>query len=331
MASLSPTKVAKVHGYVQALSPMKQSSAGTSKYFTCEVTDGQSHRRAVGFDSKVRQKLAGFYERKMPVAIGNCQIKESPYSSSLEVVIRNSSDLHQSPLEFPMDVNTLSTDSTVTINLEELPQLSNFQKVSVTKVTDVHDVVKVKDLTKQEYSIADATSTSTIVVWEDSVGILSEGCSYKLSGLLVRTFGNEKFLSVPRDNFTITEIDDIGEVSVPAVANASNEHVTQAVVKGIKHLDVFRACYSCTGKVAETSEVLRDCTRCGVTQKIETCKLRFRGRVDLQSEGNLITVTAFTPILENICQTDDVTKAALLTSTPFNATINNNIVTSISH
>ena len=26
MASLSPTKVAKVHGYVQALSPMKQSS-----------------------------------------------------------------------------------------------------------------------------------------------------------------------------------------------------------------------------------------------------------------------------------------------------------------
>ena len=266
MASLSPTKVAKVQGYVQALSPMKQSSAGTSKYmyFTCEVTDGQSHRRAVGFDSKVHQKLAGFYERKMPVAIGNCQIKESPYSSSLEVVIRNSSDLHQSPLEFPVDVNTLSTDSTVTINLEELPQLSNFQK----------------------------------------------------------------YLSVPRDNFTITEIDDIGEV---AVANASNEHVTQAVVKGIKHLDVFRACYSCTGKVAETSEVLGDCTRCGVTQKIETCKLRFHARVDLQSEGNLITVTAFTLILENICQTDDVTKAALLTSTPFNATINNNIVTSISH
>ena len=132
MASLSPTKVAKVHGYVQALSPMKQSSAGTSKYFTCEVTDGQSHRRAVGFDSKVHQKLAGFYERKMPVAIGNCQIKQNPYSSSLD------SDLHQSPLEFPVDVNTLSTDSTVTINLEELPQLSNFQNVSVTiKVTDV--------------------------------------------------------------------------------------------------------------------------------------------------------------------------------------------------
>ena len=75
------------------------------------------------------------------------------------MVIRNSSDLHQSPLEFPVDVNTLSINSTLTINLEELPQLSN---VSVKiKVTDVQDVVKVKDLTKQEYSIADATSTST--------------------------------------------------------------------------------------------------------------------------------------------------------------------------
>ena len=101
MASLSPTKVAKVHGYVQALSPMKQSSAGASKYFTCEVTDGQSHRRAVGFDSKVHQKLAGFYERKMPVAIGNCQIKESPVWKWLYVI------LLQSPLEFPVDVNTL--------------------------------------------------------------------------------------------------------------------------------------------------------------------------------------------------------------------------------
>ena len=97
---------------------------------------------------------------------------------------------------------------------------------------------------------------------------LSEGCSYKLSGLIVRTFRNEKYLSVPRDNFTITEIDDIGEVSVPAVGNASNEHVTQAVVKGIKHLDVFRACYSCTGKVAETSEVLGDCTRYSNTSHI---------------------------------------------------------------
>ena len=127
----------------------------------------------------------------------------------------------------------------------------------------MHDVDKVKDLTKQEYSIADGTSTSTIVVWEDNVGILSEGCSYKLSGLIVCTFRNEKYLSVLRDNFTITEIDDITEVSVPAVANASNEHVTQAVVKGIKHVE---ACYFCTGKVAETSEVLGDCTRCGVTK-----------------------------------------------------------------
>ena len=101
---------------------------------------------------------------------------------------------------------------------------------SVVTVTDVHDVVKVR---LDQTTIADATSTSTIVVWEDNVGILSEGCSYKLSGLIVRTFCNEKYLSVPRDNFKITEIDDIGEVYVPAVANASNEHVAQAVVKGM--------------------------------------------------------------------------------------------------
>ena len=69
MTSLSPTKTAKVHGYVQALSPIKQNTKGTSKYFTCEATDGQMHRRAVGLYSKLHQKLSTFYEKKQP---GNC-------------------------------------------------------------------------------------------------------------------------------------------------------------------------------------------------------------------------------------------------------------------
>ena len=143
IASISPTKTGKVHGYVQALSLMKQNASGTSKYFTCEVTDRQTHRRAVGFDSKVHQKLACFYNNKVPVAIGNCQIKESLYSSNLEVIICNSSVLENHPLMFLlMSINQK-------LNLEDLPQLANFLRVTVKiKVIAVHDTVRVKNLTK---------------------------------------------------------------------------------------------------------------------------------------------------------------------------------------
>ena len=61
IASLSQSKSAKVHGYIQSLSPIKQSSSGSSKYFTCEVTDGTSSRRAVGFDNKIQ---LAFMKRK---------------------------------------------------------------------------------------------------------------------------------------------------------------------------------------------------------------------------------------------------------------------------
>ena len=44
-------------------------------------------------------------------------IARSNRAPSLEVVIRNSSDLHQSPLEFPVDVNMLSTDSTPLLSI----------------------------------------------------------------------------------------------------------------------------------------------------------------------------------------------------------------------
>ena len=67
-------------------------------------------------------------------------------------------------------------------------------------------------LIKQEYVITDSSGTSVIITWGDNTGVLQEEELYKLSGLLVRTFCNKKYLSVPRDNFTISCIDDIGEV-----------------------------------------------------------------------------------------------------------------------
>ena len=143
LADLSPTKRAKVHGHLETLSPVKDNVAGTRKYFTGKVTDGKVTRRIVGFDTKIHQSLLTYKAKKLPVALSNCQVKESNFSPDLEIIVRKSSDLQRSPLEFNIDPTTLESTKEVLITLDSLSGLTNFQQVSVKiKVIHLSDVVK---------------------------------------------------------------------------------------------------------------------------------------------------------------------------------------------
>lgn len=66
-----------------------------------------------------------------------------------------------------------------------------------------------KGLAKQECITADATGA---IFWEDNVGILEEGNSYKLSELMVRMYNSKKYLTIPKDNIQTTGIADIGDI-----------------------------------------------------------------------------------------------------------------------
>ena len=89
-----------------AVFPMKSSSSGSGiKYFDDQLMDSEKQRRWVGFDPKVHQKLLDFHERKKPVALSDCEVKMSKYSSDLEVVVQNSSELQRSPNKFDFDVS----------------------------------------------------------------------------------------------------------------------------------------------------------------------------------------------------------------------------------
>ena len=153
-----PSKHAKVHGVVTSLSHMKSNAAGTSRYFSGELTDGNSRRRIVGVDTNTHQKLTAFQEAKEPVLLTNCEVKESSYTSDLEA------GMQKSPVKFSVNIEELEIASPVIVPLNELPKLANFQTITIkVKVTDVSDVTNVNDLTKQEYTMADKTAASKIV------------------------------------------------------------------------------------------------------------------------------------------------------------------------
>ena len=193
-------------------------------------------------------------------------------------------------------------------------------------VVTAFDPTRVKDLTKQEYIIADATASSKIICWEENVGLIEEGHSYKLSGLNVRTFRNEKYLSVGKDGFSITEIDNIGEVSEVDCTTETKYKLHDTVIQGVKSLECFYSCYSCTAKVVRLSDLLGECTPCNTTQKFTTFKQRHCARVDLQTENSVTTVSIFSPDIA----LGGITKESLLTSEPFTASIANGIFTLVS-
>ena len=63
------------------------------------------------------------------------------------------------------------------------------------KVVSVREVKEVKSgLRKQDYIVGDATGAATVTLWEDNIGALKVGASYKLSGMMVTEFERKKTL-----------------------------------------------------------------------------------------------------------------------------------------
>ena len=86
------------------------------------------------------------------------------------------------------------------ITLDQLQGLQAYQRlnVNVKVVRDSEGVsmeVK-KGLRKQD--VGDATGSAKLTLWEHDIGLVKEGTSYKMAGLMVKTYYERKFLSKPK-------------------------------------------------------------------------------------------------------------------------------------
>ena len=68
------------------------------------------------------------------------------------------------------------------------------------------------NLFKQGLSIADATGTTCLTLWQDNIGTLETGKSYKMEGLFPRIFNNVNYLTPPKSGSLFTPVADIGHV-----------------------------------------------------------------------------------------------------------------------
>ena len=333
VSDMQVTKHARIHGVMTEISPMKDSKNGKSKYFNGKICDGKTSARFVCFDKKMHEKLSNITEKKQPLVLSNCEVKESKYSTGLEVVVRNTSEVLSSPKKMNVPDSMFAKTKGSLVTIEEVAQLSNYEVIAVqVKVLGEEEATEVKKgLIKQDYWIADASACCKIVTWEDNVGLLVVGESYKLSGLVVRTFNGKKYLSVQTEGFVATKIDDIGVVAEVPEEQATEKKFTGVSIVGVKSFETFDGCYSCSGKVVPRSEAspIGSCSRCGTLQRLDRCQESATARLDLDTGNEIITVAAFTDILKKICNAR-ITLENLLCSEDFDAVISDrNVVVTV--
>ena len=312
----SPTKFAKVHGVLTSMSPMHKSPSGCH-YFDGSLSDGAKSVRVVGFDSKVQQRLMDFHSRKEPVALVNCEVKQGKYSADLELHTRKITDVLKSPVKIDAAAIVTNLPSDL-ITLDELPRLENFQTVSVNvKVLHVKTKEEVKKgLVKQDCYVGDATGTAKLTLWENNVGLIVEDQCYTLSGIKVRSFKGEKYLSIPKDGFSYVPIDDIGVVQ----EKIDDIHILHNVeIRAVKYFDAYKGCLTCSGKVSPTTDTIGKCNRCESIQRLDKCTNKITAKIEVANTADFKTLTCFTPIINDIIGSGDATVESLLFCAPFSA------------
>ena len=317
---VNPSKSAKLHCLISSVSSMKSSSSGNSIYFDGAITDGKTNLRLVGFNEKQQKELVEFQSKNVPVAIVNCEIKPNKWGSEMEVIMNKYTDVVKSPSKF--DFVPVPQDQQVCdeVTLDKLQDLNNYQRVTVSvKVVSETAVIELQNgLTKQEYVVGDTTATGTVTVWEKSTGILKVGSSYKISGVMVRIYNGKKYLSIPKEKCTISEIDDIGYGAVKEEQElvVHNYNMKNAQIIGVLSFEKYSSCIKCKAKVSLESNI-GQCSRCNMKQRLDRCKEEVTARLLVQAGETMKTLTAFTPVLQEICQGSDVAEDALLYADKF--------------
>ena len=252
------------------------------------VTDGKATARAVSFEPSLREAFLNSKDTGTAVQLMNCSIKSNK-EEELEILANNQSKIHTSPKKFSLEQP--SAAHTKQVELCNINHISVGQTVEVLcKVVTVSPPQDIKskagrEVKLQNVTVADAKASTKLTLWEDQVGQLNEGATYRMTNLKVRQYNLLKSLSASIDS-TFTEEDDIGAVKSDC---SDDEEDSQRVVTGeidtVINVDEYCTCTRCKSKAVAVDQIVAQCTKCGSMMKIARCPTGCTAKVILEGES----------------------------------------------
>ena len=132
-------------------------------YFDGTVSDGTSKMRMIGFNSKQRTMMNEFSEKRETVILKDCQIQQARRGHDMEVLLKNTTQILQSPKVLSVSNFEFETNAPTTISLQELEQRNIYERITVTvKVSKKFAPELVATgKKKQDIIVCDATGTGS--------------------------------------------------------------------------------------------------------------------------------------------------------------------------
>ena len=309
VSEMEESAAAEVHGVVTELSPVKVSRKNSSvKYFDAKLSDGRKVVRLVSFDPTLRESLEQLRSEGSTVAVSNCQVKDGR-DGEKEIVATTRTKVQASPRKMGRIASVSSQEEPKLVKVNDVSDTPVNEHVTVVvKVFNLSAPAKVttkdgKELCKQECVVCDESGCVRLVLWEENVGVVKEGCSYRLKGVVVRVYGGAKFLSLGV-RCVVENVGDIGavaEVECDEEVAGNARKVVVGEIDGVLFSEEFASCVACKAKVKNVNDVVGECTKCGMIMKTAKCKMMPMVKVVVcEQDGKQHVVTIFEEVLVQI-------------------------------
>ena len=252
----------------------------------------------------------------------------------MEILLKSDSSINKSQKEIEVADIDFEDNSPEEITLDALQSKFIFAKVTVNvKVHKASDPEMVRTgKQKQEVSIADQTGSAKVTLWEEQVGSLTEGISYKLESFIVKEWGGIKHLSFGGES-KITSIDDIEFVKI---CN-TDKKITDVAIMAVAQLECYKACLRCNARIETVDDTNGRCSKadCRMLQRIEFCTGHVNAQLMMLADGKFLTLAIFDKLLYDMLQVtsdSEVTEEAFLSLPKLDEVIYNekNIITKFS-
>ena len=306
---------ATVHGMIVRISRLGKAKDSGVKYFTAEMTDGIKTLKFVCYDPPLRDVMLGLKEKEVAVTITDCSIKQSTHPTSkgkFEMFCNQKTKVFENfQTKFNIESDAVYTHSTLLDKLEDIGDLVKKQMVTVcgkiVSIDDPSDVSRHTDSGKfkmQECVLADSSMTVKLKIWEEDIGKVVKGSSYRFINVKVKQYDGERFLST-NDGSEICKINDIsGPMSTKVLPSLHLE--IHGEISAVDSVVKYRKCPKCPGRVKELDRTKGECGRCGCTVKLTLCTHSIRAKFTIQvQESESHDVAAFDQMVDDIIDLND--------------------------
>jgi len=187
---------------------------------------------------KQQMIMNDFLERKEAVELKNCQIQQARKGHSMEVLLKNTTEITGSPKKIHVSSLEFEDSTAATISVQTLEGKSVFESVSVNKkvTRKMESKFVATGKKQQDVNLCDSSGTVRVTFWEENIDILEEQASYCLQNFVVYEFGFSKYLGMAMQG-SHTSHGNIAEVQQAEEANGYSEILNAAII-GVSHLTI---------------------------------------------------------------------------------------------